>query len=92
MSDKWVRVFSEDGTTLLDLHVDGELSGVIPAIGDIIVNPGVPVGKDRRRPQNREFWEVVRRYLSPQEDSRYAASLVVKSRAGRDDEWEFFNN
>ena len=58
-----------------------ELADTVPAVGDTIVDPGVPQGKDRRDPTNRTILEVVARYFLPgaHQNDVYVA-VVVKDR------------
>ena len=64
------------------------LGGVIPAVGDLVVDPGVSQGKDRSAPENRAVYEVEARYFLPQTtDSGYVRiGLLVKRRQGRQEE------
>jgi hypothetical protein len=55
--------------------------GLVPTIGDTILNPGVLQGEDRRLPQNREVWTVVGRVFNPRDNEDYVA-LIVESRDG----------
>lgn len=65
-----------------------ELGGTIPAIGDRIVYPGIPVGADRAIATNHTVYEVTQRYFKPQISERYGARivLVVQSRLGTEEE------
>ena len=58
-----------------------DFAGQVPGIGDMILNPGVPVGKDRHDPRNREIWTVVGRVFNPRDNGEYV-SLIVESREG----------
>ena len=58
-----------------------DFAGQVPAIGDMILNPGVPVGKKRDDPHNREIWTVVGRVFNSRDNKDYV-SLIVESRAG----------
>ncbi|MFC5358109.1 hypothetical protein [Azospirillum himalayense] len=62
--------------------------GVVPAVGDIIVEPGVMQGLNREEPTNRLVYEVQSRYFLPAEadGSPPKICLVVKERKGRDKE------
>lgn len=72
-------------------HADGTLediqqefgvesfAGVIPAIGDMIVDPGVRQGLNRHEPTNRRVWDVVGRVFNPRDMVDYIA-LVVEER------------
>ena len=54
-------------------------AGVIPAIGDMIVDPGVLQGLNRHDPKNRRVWDVVGRVFNPRDMADYVA-LVVEER------------
>lgn len=56
-------------------------AGQVPAIGDMILDPGVPSGNDRHDPRNREIWTVVGRVFNPRDNKDYV-SLIVESRRG----------
>jgi len=58
-----------------------DFAGQVPAIGDMILDPGVPVGQDRHDPRNREIWTVVGRVFNPRDNKDYV-SLIVESRSG----------
>ena len=66
-----------------------DFGGVTPAVGDRIVSPWVMKGLDRRDPNNREVFEVVRRYFQPMDASgtdRIYIFLVVRSQRATSDE------
>ncbi len=65
-----------------------DFAGQMPAIGDTILNPGVPVGEDRHDPRNREIWAVVGRVFNPRDNGEYV-SLIVESRSGTLDDEAF---
>ncbi len=58
-----------------------DFAGQVPAIGDMILNPGVPEGKKRDDPRNREIWTVVGRVFNSRDNKDYV-SLIVGSRDG----------
>lgn len=58
-----------------------DFAGQVPMIGDMILDPGVPVGQDRHDPRNREIWTVVGRVFNPRDNKDYV-SLIVESRPG----------
>ncbi|MGR0185500.1 hypothetical protein [Azospirillum aestuarii] len=62
--------------------------GIVPAVGDMIVDPGVMQGLDRGEPDNRTVYEVKSRYFLPAgaDGSPPKISLVVKKRKGQDKE------
>lgn len=75
-------------------EIDGdEIGGVLPNVGDLIVEPGVPEGLSRIEPQNRTVYEVESRYFLPGHSIRNRPSgaatyvaLVVKQRTGLESE------
>ncbi len=58
-----------------------QFAGQVPMIGDTILDPGAPSGKDRNDPRNRTIWTVVARVFNPR-DSGGTVSIIVKSRKG----------
>jgi hypothetical protein len=68
----------EDGSQDFALE---DFAGVLPAIGDTILDPGVVQGLDRHQPENRDVWKVVDRVFNPRGLSKYVA-LVVEERRG----------
>jgi hypothetical protein len=64
------------------------LGGEVPAVGDLIVDPGVLQGRDRSDPGSRSVHEVAARYFLPRTtDSDYVfIALLVKERQGRREE------
>ena len=71
----------EDTTEQFNLS---QLAGTVPAVGDLIVDPGCLEGKDRENPVNRTIYEVISRYFLPgkhDEDSEDSSvAIVVKER------------
>jgi len=65
-----------------------DFAGQVPMIGDMILDPGVPVGKKRDDPRNREIWTVVGRVFNPRDNADYV-SLIVDSRDGTLDDDAF---
>jgi hypothetical protein len=55
-------------------------AGQVPAIGDLILVPGVLQGVDRHDPANRRLWKVVARVFNPRDMEDYVA-LVVEERS-----------
>lgn len=53
----------------------------VPAIGDMIVDPGVLQGQDRTLPQNRQVWTVVGRAFNPR-DIEDMVALIVETHDG----------
>ena len=62
-----------------------DFGGVLPGVGDLIVDPGVVEGRDRREPSNRQIMEVEKRYFQPRTDMNEFiwTHLVVPDKAGR---------
>lgn len=68
--------------------VDGQVefgtetfAGQVPAIGDMIVDPGVLQGQSRYEPQNRRILTVVGRVFNPR-DREDVVGLIVEARDG----------
>ncbi|WP_226638625.1 hypothetical protein [Novosphingobium profundi] len=84
MVDVHIRIyFRESDGTLEDSQQEFDIesfAGVIPAIGDMIVDPGVLQGLNRHDPKNRRVWDVVGRVFNPRDMVGYVA-LVVEERA-----------
>jgi len=83
VTDVTIRIYRRqaDGS-LADGQEDYELSnfgGFLPAVGDLIVKPGVSQGLDRYDPHNREIWTVVGRVFNPRDLENYVA-LVIEER------------
>ena len=59
---------------------------MVPGPDDLIVDPGVLRGEDRRRSGNRTVLKGVDRYLQPQrsDDGRVLITLLLCSRSGRE--------
>ena len=87
-----IRVLQRDETgKVSDFGNDFDpehFAGQVPAIGDMILNPGVSSGKDRHDPRNREIWTVVGRVFNSR-DNRDYVSLIVESRDGTLDDEAF---
>ena len=65
-----------------------EFGNTVPAVGDLIVEPGVLSGKSRQDPANRVIYEVTARYFLPGahgDDLTYVA-LVVSVRQAHEAE------
>lgn len=84
MDDVHIRIyFREADGTLEDSQQEfgvESFAGAIPAIGDMIVDPGVLQGLNRHEPTNRRVWDVVGRVFNPRDMADYIA-LVVEERA-----------
>lgn len=90
MSDLVVRLHyrTPDGR-IEDAKADYELTlfaGVLPNIGDQILDPGVPAGQNRHDPKNRELLTVVGRVFNPRDHESYVA-LICESRGLQEDEY-----
>ena len=72
----------EDGGGDFDL---ASFAGVVPMIGDQILDPGVIQGRDRRDPMNREMWTVVGRVFNSKDNAAFVA-LIVEARPPRPEE------
>lgn len=57
-------------------------AGMLPAIGDDILAPGVPSGRDRSDPDNRVVWTVARRIFNARDLENYVALVVEQRSAG----------
>jgi hypothetical protein len=83
MVDVHIRIyFRETDGTLEDSQQEfgiESFAGVIPAIGDMIVDPGVSQGLKRYDPNNRRVWDVVGRVFNPRDMADYVA-LIVEER------------
>jgi hypothetical protein len=83
MSETIVRLHYKmaDGT-IMDAANEYELSdfaGVLPSVGDQMLDPGVRAAKDRARPKNRELLTIVSRVFNPRDNKNYVA-LICESR------------
>jgi hypothetical protein len=85
MSETTIRIYfrdaaghTEDGK--LDMSLK-DFGGVVPSLGDTILNPGVPTSLDRQDPTSRDVWTVVERVFNPRDQQDYIA-LVVTYRGG----------
>jgi hypothetical protein len=74
----------EDGSQDFGLR---DFAGVLPAIGDTILNPGVLQGLDRNQPANREVWKVVDRVFNPRDLANYVVLVVEERRGTEADGW-----
>lgn len=57
-----------------------DFGGVLPAAGDLILDPGVFAGQDRSDPENRRMWSVLRRVFNPRDNGGAYIVLVVQER------------
>lgn len=82
--DTTIRICIRDGDHINDAKQDygpEDFGGVVPAIGDAILAPGVLQGLSRNEPANRKVWEVVGRVFNPRDNANYIV-LVVDERRG----------
>lgn len=63
----------EDGQQDFDLS---SFAGFLPAVGDVILDPGVLRGLERHLPANRNIWTVVQRVFNPKDNDDYVALVV----------------
>ena len=82
-ADVTVRLYfrSDDGE-LQDAQQDFGLetfAGFLPAVGDVILEPGVYKGLDRRKFENRRLLTVVQRIFNPRDLENYVALVVDES-------------
>ena len=77
-------LFREPDGSIVDGQVEYEpidFAGVVPSIGDTVLDPGVAAGLERGEPQNRQVWTVVGRVFNPKDRSDCVA-LIVETRDG----------
>lgn len=91
MTDITIRINVRDKTgKTSDAQLDFGLesfAGIIPSIGDTVVDPGVLQDLDRHKPENRTVWKVVDRVFNPKDQQSYVA-LIVEERNGTEaDPW-----
>ncbi len=53
-----------------------DFAGFLPAVGDLILEPGVLQGLNRYDPQNRKLLTVVQRVFNPRDLPNYVALVV----------------
>jgi len=85
MNDVTIRIYfrSADGK-VEDGQQDyglGDFGGIMPAAGDLILDPCVPMKQDRHAPENRRMWSVVQRVFNPRDNAGGYIALVVEDRA-----------
>lgn len=75
-----IRIYKQaDGGQWEDCQEDYGLeafAGFLPAVGDVILEPGVLQGRDRHDPNNRKLLTVVRRVFNPRDLQNYVALIV----------------
>lgn len=90
------RLYERDEHGILeDLKFEFELPelGVVPVVGDLILDQGVPVGMSRYDPESRTLYEVKERYFLPGQGTSSDivwVVLVVETREGREGEMGLF--
>ncbi len=93
MSETHVHLFYDDGHGCLRRFGTGLLSsygGVVPAVGDLIVEPHVAKGLDRGDAHNRTLHKVVARYFIAGEEPHI--NLVIEDRSGMRHEREILGD
>lgn len=68
------KIVPDDGSYELS-----EFAGIVPSIGDRILEPGIRNGLDRHQLVNRRIWTVVDRYFYAR-DTAGQVALVVEER------------
>ncbi len=53
-----------------------DFAGFLPAVGDMILKPGVLQGLERSDPKNRILFTVVRRIFNPRDLTNYVVLVV----------------
>ena len=91
IAEPYIAIFEmKDGylTYMSEGYELKDLGGTIPNVGDLMVDPGVLDGADRREASSHTVREVVARYIKPQISDVVGAriALVVKSRRGKEEE------
>lgn len=88
-----VRIYvrSEDGSVADDEETFGleTFAGVLPSIGDTILDPGVFAHLDRTLPESRTVWKVVDRVFNPRDLANYVVLVVEERSATRQDTWAY---
>jgi hypothetical protein len=81
MSETQVRIYlrKQGG----DIEDDGDfdlsyVGGILPSIGDKILNPCVAKDRDRKDASTRSMWIVVGRVFNPRDLSGHVALIVEK--------------
>lgn len=73
----------EDAQQDFDLESFG---GIVPSVGDMILDPGVAVGKDRNDRNNRRMLTVVQRVFNPRDNQNYIALIVTERKPNLDED------
>lgn len=60
--------------------------GIIPAVGDLILDPGVTAGKDRTDRNNRRMLTVVQRVFNPRDNADYIALIVTERKPTKNED------
>lgn len=81
--DTTLRIYSRDAKgrledNCLDISLK-DTGGVVPQIGDVIVDPSCKAGLSRDVPRNRTLWLVTERFFYPKGSGDYVV-LVVEAR------------
>lgn len=92
MSETYIRIYRRTAAgDIFDHKHDMELSdfgGVVPAAGDLILDPGVLQGSTRSDPHNRRMWTVVQRVFNPRDLGGEYIVLVIEDRSVSEHEVE----
>ena len=92
MTEVTIRIyFSDPNGKVEDGKQDFALSdfgGIVPAAGDVILDPGVRTGRERHDPESRRMWSVVRRVFNPRDNEGDYIALLVEDRRVMDGEQE----
>lgn len=98
MSDPMLRLYERNAAGLVELPSLGwqlsDFAGVVPSVGDCIINSGVQSGRDRTDPIERTVYEVVARWFaenSGAEQGSLVINLEVRERQGKPDEQNLFD-
>jgi len=74
-----VRIYEQTGDEWTDWQRDcglEDFGGFLPAVGDMILEPGVLQGLDRYDPVNRKLLTVVQRVFNPRDLPNYVVLVV----------------
>lgn len=83
MDEITIRILQRDKTGYIEDMTEDfstyDFAGIIPSVGDRILNPGVTGSLKRDNPKNRTIWTVAERYFNPKDNRNYVG-LVVEER------------
>jgi hypothetical protein len=93
LANTYIGVYEDtaNGPTYYGESYAVEEIGVVPNVGDILVDAGISAGADKSAASSYTVKEVVRRYFIPRSSDRVGAriALIVQSRPARSDELDF---